>query len=457
MAPSTADLRAAGDEAVACLREMVRFDTTNPPGHELALVRHLADGLTAEGIAVEVLESAPQRASLVARLPAATGDRRRRPLMLLSHLDVVPVEPSRWSHPPFAADLAEGMVWGRGSIDSKLTAAAHLQVLRLCRRLGLPLERDLVMVAAADEELGGVHGMKWLTEHGAELLDAEYVLNEGGGFALLIDGGPVYTCQVAEKGGADIDLVVGGRPGHASVPHGDNAIVHLGAVLQALGGKPPHRVVPSVRAFLEAAARAQARPAVAAQLRAVLDPGQCDQALAALPVGDPTRAMLDAMLRNTCAPTVLQAGVKRNVIPSRAAVQLSGRPLPGIDQAIFLADVRAALGADLAARVEMPMGTFRPGLEFPWDTPLFGALAGALARREPGAVTVPYMQTGGTDARFLRDRDTAVYGFVPMRYEPGMDYFDLCHGHDERVSVDNVHFAVAVLFDAVCALNRVAV
>ena len=103
------------------------------------------------------------------------------------------------------------------------------------------------------------------------------------------------------------------------------------------------------------------------------------------------------------------------------------------------------------------MGTFRPGLEFPWDTPLFGALAGALARREPGAVTVPYMQTGGTDARFLRDRDTAVYGFVPMRYEPGMDYFDLCHGHDERVSVDNVRFAVAVLFDAVCALNRVAV
>lgn len=451
-----ADLTAAGDEAVAHLRDMVRFDTTNPPGQETALVRHLADLLTTEGVEVEVLESAPGRANLVARLPAADRagkGNRSRPLMMLSHLDVVPVEADQWTHPPFAAELAHGMVWGRGSIDSKLTAAVHLQVLLLCKRLGLPLERDLVMVAAADEELGGVHGVKWLCEHRRDLLDAEYVLNEAGGFALLVDGRPLYTCQVAEKGGAELDLVAGGRPGHASVPHGDNPIVYLGAALQALGGRPPHRLTPSVRAFVEAAAAAQERPEVAAGLRALLEPETCDQALAGLPVGEPTRVMIDAMLRNTFAPTVLEAGVKRNVIPSSASVQLSARPLPGVDADTFLEDVRAVLGPACLDRVECRMGTFRPGLEFPWETPLFEAMGQALRRREPGAVLVPYMQTGGTDARFLRDQDTTVYGFVPMRYEPGMDFFELCHGHDERVSVDNVHFAVEVLFEVACSLN----
>jgi len=453
---SEVDLTAAGDEAVAHLREMVRFDTTNPPGNELALVRHLADILAREGIAAQVLESTPGRANLVARVPAtaaAPAGGRPRPLLLLSHLDVVPVEAEQWTHPPFAAELADGMIWGRGSIDSKLTAAAHLEVLLLCQRLGLPLERDVVMVAAADEELGGVHGVKWLVEHHRELLEAEYVLNEAGGFAVLVDGRPLYTCQVAEKGGVDLDVVATGRPGHASVPHGDNAVVHLGKALAALGGRPPHRVTPSVRAFVEVAAAAQESEAVAACLRALLDPDQCDRALADLPVSESTRAMIDAMLRNTFAPTVLEGGVKRNVIPSSAAVQLSARPLPGVTADDFLQDVRAVLGPAGQDAVECRMGTFRPGLEFPWQTPMFAAMERALQSAEPDAALVPYMQTGGTDARFFGDLDATVYGFVPMRYEPGLDFFELCHGHDERVSVANVHFAVQVLFDAVRGLG----
>ena len=444
--------RAAGDEAVARLREIIRFDTTNPPGDELPLVRHLAAELRAEGLEPQVVESEPGRASLVVRL---VGDGSRRPVMLLSHLDVVPVEPSQWSHPPFAGDLADGMVWGRGAVDCKLTTAVHMQILLLCKRLGLPLERDLVLVAAADEELGGRTGVRWLVEHHPAIFDAEYVVNEGGGFALLIDDRPVYTCQVGEKGGADLDLAAQGRPGHASVPHSDNAIVSLGPVLQSLAGKLPHRVVPSVRAFFEAAA-AGARPPVRDLLLAVLDPRQCDQALEQLPVGAPTRFMFDAMVRNTCAPTMLEAGIKRNVIPSSAQVSMSGRPLPGVDEETFRQDVEAILGGELGSGVEYRMGTFRSGLEYDHQTPLFGALAQALTRQESDAVLVPYMQTGGTDARFLRDMDTTVYGFVPMRYEPGLDYFDLCHGHDERVSVDNVHFALDVLYDAVRDLNGIS-
>ena len=435
---------APGAEAVARLQEMLRFDTTNPPGHELPLVRHLAAQLAAEGLEPQVLEADPQRASLAVRL---RGDGSERPLLLMSHLDVVPAEPERWSHPPFAGEIAGGVLYGRGAIDSKLTAAVHLQALLMCHRRKLPLKRDLVVIAAADEERGGVNGMAWIAGNHPEWLDAEYGVNEGGGFAVLVDGRPIYTCQVAEKGGADVDLVARGRPGHSSVPHDDNPIVHLGAVQTRLGGKLPHRVTPAVAAFFEAAARA-VRPEVGELLRDLLDPARAEQALQALPVEPPVRGMFDAMVRNTCAPTLLEAGVKRNVIPSEAAVRLSGRPLPGVTAEEFAAEVRALVGEDVDLEMEM----FRPGVAFDHESPLFGAMEAALTRHAPGAVLAPYMQTGGTDARFLTDFDITMYGLVPMRHEPGCDFFELCHGHDERVSVANVGFAVDVTFDLVAQL-----
>ena len=170
-------------------------------------------------------------------------------------LDVVPVEPEQWTHPPFAGEVADGFVWGRGAIDSKLTTAVGLQVLRLCQRLNLPLKRDLVVVAAADEELGATYGVQWLAQNHPEVFDAEYGINEAGGFALLVDGRPLYTCQVGEKGGANLDIVAHGRPGHSSVPHDENPIFYLGQILsQMAGGKMPHRLPNSVQAFFEAAA-----------------------------------------------------------------------------------------------------------------------------------------------------------------------------------------------------------
>ena len=442
---------AAGGEAVSRLRRMLRFDTTNPPGNELPLVEHLAAELTREGLQPQVMVSAPNRANLVVRL---RGDGSQRPLLLLSHLDVVPAEPSQGTHPPFAAEVADGLVFGRGAVDSKLTTAVHMQVLLACWRLGVTLKRDLVLVAAADEEKGARHGMAWMVENHPEVFDAEYGINEAGGFALLVDGKPVYTCQVGEKGGADVDLIVSGTPGHSSVPHGDNAIVHLGGVLRELEGKLPHRVPDSVRAFFEGAAAAQVQPRTAELLRAVLCAESCEAALQELPIDQPTRLMFDAMVRNTCAPTILEAGVKRNVIPSSATVQLSGRPLPGVDEAAFMREVRDLLvSGGVAAGVELELSHFRTGVEFDHRTPLFDAMAGAIRARDPEAVLVPYMQTGGTDARMLVEMDMAIYGFVPMRYEQGMDFFQLCHGHDERVSEENVHFAVAVTGDVVRILN----
>lgn len=437
------------EQAVARLQEMLRFDTTNPPGNELPLVRHLAQQLQAEGLEAHVLEAAPARASLAVRV---RGDGSERPLLLMSHLDVVPAEPARWTHPPFAGEIADGILYGRGAIDSKLTAAVHLQVLLMAHRQQQPLKRDLVLIAAADEEVGGTYGMAWLAEHHPEWLDAEYGINEAGGFAVLVDGQPIYTCQVAEKGAADIDLVARGRPGHSSVPHDDNAIVHLGEVLTTLGGALPHRVTPAVRAFFEAAA-VSARPEVGALLLDLLDPTRSAGALAALPAEPPVKGMFAAMLRNTCAPTMLEAGIKRNVIPSEATVRLSGRPLPGMTEADFMKDVSGLLGT-AAGHIDIRSARFRPGVAFDHETPLLSAMLSALQNHEPGAVLAPYMQTGGTDARYLTNLDITVYGFVPMRFEAGCDFFDLCHGHDERVSLANIAFAVDVTHDIVQLLNE---
>jgi len=440
-----------GKEAVENLQSLVRFDTTNPPGNELPLVNHLAEHLKREGLEPQILESAPGRGNLVVRLK---GDGSERPLLLLSHLDVVPAEPDRWTHPPFEGVVDEGYLWARGAIDSKLTTAVGLQVLLLCKRMGLPLKRDLVLVAAADEERGGVHGVKWLAENHPEIFDAEYGINEAGGFAVLIDGKPVYTCQVGEKGSADLNLVGRGQPGHSSVPHGDNAIFHLAKALEVLGRhKMPHQVTPSVRAFFEGAAAVQEREEVAKWLREMLDPLTKEQALENLPVSDATRLMFDAMVRNTCAPTILDAGVKRNVIPSEAIARLSGRPLPGVDEERFVREVREIVGDGVWCEME---SEFRPGAEFDHETPLFDAIQSSMKRFDPEGAVVPYMQTGGTDARFLTDRDIHIYGFIPMRYEEGEEFFELCHGHDERVSVANVQFGVQVLFDVVSRLNGLA-
>ena len=228
----------AGNEAVERLRRMLRFDTTNLPGNELALARDLAREARENGLIADVYESAEERGNLVIRLK---GDGSQRPLLLLSHLDVVPAEPDQWTFPPFAGELSEGYVWGRGAIDSKLTGAVMMQVLLMIHRAKVDLKRDLVLVAAADKELGAAYGVDWLVQNHPDVFDAEYGINEAGGFTVVIDGQPLYLVQVAEKGSAPVDLIARGRPGHSSVPHGENAIVDLGGALAKLGkAKLPH-------------------------------------------------------------------------------------------------------------------------------------------------------------------------------------------------------------------------
>lgn len=436
-------------ETVEHLRALVRIDTTNPPGDERPAADYVAGVCEKAGLRVEVVESGLRRGNVVARM---RGTGSARPLLFLSHLDVVPAEPSKWTHPPFGADLAGGHVWGRGSVDSKLTTAVGLMALLLCARQGVPLKRDLILAATASEEGGGpANGAAWLAQNRKDLIDAEYVINEGGGFALEIGGKRFYVCQSAEKGGFQVDLVGKGMSGHASVPNDDNAIVHLAQAIGRLGaGRLGFHVTETTRRFFEGVAAAQGRGEHTRLLRDMLDPEREPDVFRRLPTDGPTQLMFDAMLRNTAAPTMLRGGLKRNVIPSEAVVSMSGRPLPGQTQEGFRAELREKVGDG----VEIIEQGWRPGLESSPDTPLFGALERALRRSDPEGQVVPFLMTGGTDACRLGPLNATIYGFLPMRYEPGMAYFDLCHGHDERVSEASVGFGVRVLFDAICELNN---
>ncbi|HEX4476067.1 MAG TPA: M20/M25/M40 family metallo-hydrolase, partial [Polyangiaceae bacterium] len=247
-AVSAIDWQAMGREAVAHLKALIRLDTTNPPGNERIATDYIAGVLDREGIRYDVVESAPTRASLVARLG---GNGKKAPFLLNAHTDVVPVEQSRWRHEPFSGEEHEGCVWGRGAIDMKNMAAMSLTILVVLRRLGVPLDRDLIFAAVADEEAGSRLGSRFLVEAHPELVRAEYVLNEIGGYSYYFGDAVFYPIQVAEKGICWFELVAQGTAGHGSMPRPDNAVVRIGRAIEALGRvRLPQHNTPVVESFL---------------------------------------------------------------------------------------------------------------------------------------------------------------------------------------------------------------
>lgn len=430
------------EEVTVYLQELLRIDTTNPPGNEIRAARYLEGVLSEEGFEPLVMESAPGRGNLVARLK---GSGEAPPLILLSHLDVVPAEAEKWTHHPFGGELAEGYIWGRGAVDMKNLTAIEMMVLILCRRYQLPLKRDLILVATADEETGGKLGAGWLAEHHPGLLEAEYAINEGGGFPILVGGKSFYTCQVAEKGVCWMKLIARGKPGHGSIPHDDNAVLHLARVLDRLGrAEPPIHLTDTVAEFLRRIAQEQERD-VASQIEDFLV-GKAERLnLEELPIDPFIALMLNAMLHNTFTPTILRAGSKTNVIPSEAIATIDGRVLPGQEKAAVLGELVEAIGEEMEKRVE----EFRPGLETSFATPLYEAICQVMAQHDPEGIIVPYMVTGGTDAMHLAKRGVKVYGFCPTRYDPGLSPLELAHAHDERISQENLLFGTRVIFDLV--------
>jgi acetylornithine deacetylase/succinyl-diaminopimelate desuccinylase-like protein len=428
-------------EAVQYLQDLLRIDTTNPPGNELAAAEYLAGVLRAEGYDPIVLEAAPQRGNMIARLK---GDGSLPPLLLYTHLDVVPAEPEHWTHPPFAGEVADGFVWGRGALDMKSVAAMQLMTVLLLKRAGMALKRDVIFAATADEEIDSDVGADWLVTQHPDLVRAEYGLSEMGGHTLYLEGKKFYPIMCAEKGTCWIKLRARGKPGHGSLPHADHAVMHLVHALDRVMAHPlPLHFTATASTFVQRLARSVGGT-TGLLLSAVLNPLLHDAALKAIP----DRSLADslhAIFHNTISPNQLRAGYKANVIPSEAEAILDGRMLPGFDPEAFLAEVRPRLGDGLEITIEHTS----PPLEVSSETPLFNSIEQQLARSDPGAIVVPYMMTGATDAKLFAKLGTQCYGFAPLKLQPDTPFDGLIHGHDERVSLDAVAFGVKVLFETV--------
>lgn len=431
------DWNALQDEVTRHLQALIRFETVNPPGNETPLAEYLAGVLRREGIAAEVVESAPGRGNLVARL---RGRGHGRPLLLMAHSDVVSVERDKWTRDPFGGELVDGRVWGRGAVDTKGLVACELGVMLTIQRLGLPLERDLIFAVFADEEAGGQYGACWMWEHRRDLIDAEFAINEGGGMALTLGGQRFYLCQTGEKGAARLRLTARGQPGHASMPIPDTAMQHAARATLTLSTHTfPTVLTPTVTRFLHEIARALGG-SVRQQIESALaDPTW--ERLAALPLGPGERRLLYAMTRNTAVPTIVRGGHRINVIPSEVVVEVDGRILPGQEPEAFAAEVQRLVGP----HVEVELTTRGRGLEADPDSPLFRTISETMAELDPGARVVPYLIPGGTDAKCLPG--ITVYGFMPMRDHP--EEFELAHAHDERISVSTLGFATRALFEIV--------
>ena len=438
------------DESVKHLQQLIRFDTTNPPGNETPAAEYVAGVLAAEGIETRVLECVPGRGSAVARL-RGTGE--EPPLLLMSHIDVVAAQPQDWAHPPFAGDVVDGYLWGRGSVDTKNATAIQMTALLAIARSGIPLKRDLLLAATADEEFGGT-GIEYVVREHPEWVTAEYALNEGGGEAFVVGGRHVYAFQIAQKGGTNVRMVARGDAGHSSVPYPENAVSRLAAAITRLKEHPlPHRVISTTQRFFEGLAEASDDEGLAQALRDMLDPERQATAVQQLGVDDYLTRMFSAMMRNIAEPTIVKAGYKTNVMPAEAEATINSRALPGVSHTELLQEVRDAAGEE----VELHPTGFSGGLEFelPDDDPLLVAARQAIGARDPGAVTLPYLSCGGTDAMYLQPVGTKVVGFTPMRPDPAGYLLELAHSHKERIAVDNLLFGTQVLVDMICYLNGV--
>ncbi len=448
----------ATDECVEHLRSLIRIPSVNPPdlpdgaagrdssGGETAAAAYCAEVLGSAGIAAEVLETEPGRGSCFARLPAAVAH-PEPPLVLLSHLDVVPVEAEAWRRDPFGAEVVDGEVWGRGAVDMKDMIAMELSVMLQLHRSGAALRREVIFAAVADEEAGGLHGaLHWVRQRpdlfaSSDGRPAGAALNEVGGYSMTVGGRRAYAIQVAEKGIVWTRIRATGTPSHGSMPSPDNAAIKLARAVAALADAPrPARVIPVVRGFFEGLGLGE----VVTLAEAGRD-AEASAALASVVDDEVVRRSLEAMVRDTVTPNVMHAGRKVNVVPGTGEAELDIRSLPGTDQHALLGELQELVGTD--ARVE-PIHVMPP-VEWPADAEIVRLMDDALRRADPDATPLPMMITPGTDAKALALLGIPTYGFAPLRLEANVPFLSLFHANDERIPVSALRFGLPVLHEVV--------
>ena len=424
---------AVEDEVVELCRDLIRFESVNDgtgrgPG-ERAAAEYVAGKLEEVGLEAQVFESAPNRTSVVARME---GEDTSRPALLIhGHLDVVPAEPKQWTYDPFAAEVADGCIWGRGAVDMKDMDAMVLSMVRDRMRTGRKPPRDVVLAFVADEEAGGVFGAQWLVDNKPELFaDCNEGISEVGGFSLTVsDDVRLYLIETAQKGMAWIKLTATGTAGHGSMVNNDNAVTRLCEAVARVGSYDfPIHVTKTVRAFLGEVSDA---------FGIELDADDMEATVAKL---GPLARIVGATLRNTANPTMLDAGYKHNVIPGSASAMIDGRFLPGFEK-----EWETELDAAIGPGVTREYTHYDIALETEFEGSLVDAMTAALKAEDPGARAIPYTLSGGTDAKSFSRLGIRGFGFSPLRLPKDLDFSGMFHGVDERVPLDALEFGTRVL------------
>lgn len=427
------DWKSVTDEAIEYLVEMVKFDTTNPPGNELECAQYLGDLLSKEGIEPLVLESEPRRGNVIGKLK---GDGSKKPLLLMSHLDVVHAESSRWEVPPFSGEIRNGDLWGRGTLDMKGLSIMHLMSMFLLKRQGAPLKRDIIFMGNADEEAGGRLGAQWVVDNHFDKVESEFVLTEGG-TGMSINDKTVFLCANAEKGMTWGKLNAKGTPGHGSLPHDDNATLHMSRAIEKLAKHQPEIVLTDTfNNFVDALTSADSRGYL---LKLLGVPGVGRLILKMI-----KEDFIRVMVQSTITPTAIKGGVKVNVIPDSCELMLDCRILPGVTREGL---ERRILDIVDSEKIDLEFEIFSPASESKIQTKMFSIVDKVTTSNFPDSVVSSFMLPGGTDARFLRWKGISSYGFMPVVLN--RDDIASIHGDNEKISIEGFSSGLRAMYHIV--------
>jgi acetylornithine deacetylase/succinyl-diaminopimelate desuccinylase-like protein len=441
--PTQEELNAATE----LLQGLIQIDTSNPPGNEREAADMLTWQLQSAGITPEIVGNDHDRPNIVAKVEASPANRTGPPLVLSSHLDVVPVpDPEDWKYPPFSGEIAEGCVWGRGAIDMKGFATMALTAVKLIKQHKLPITRDVIFVAVSDEEAGTEKGSKWLVENRPDLLDSpEYVLNEVGGFTVHRNGRRFYPVHVAEKGIAWLRLTAKGKPGHSSMAVHDSALSRIGeAIVKISKATLPFHITEDAVRFIEGFSRFESK--TAQRVSKLMFSSTAGPAILKL-IPDPSqRASIEAILRNTATPTrITGADGAINMIPHTASVDIDGRLIPGQKASDLIAELRKVIGDREGKIYEFEVLRESQGVTFPTGTELYREIESVMGEADPEGHVVPSMIPGFTDSQNYAKLGATCYGFYPLKLDESIDFASMFHGDNERIPIDGFHWGIETL------------
>jgi acetylornithine deacetylase/succinyl-diaminopimelate desuccinylase-like protein len=423
-------------EAIHHLQEYIRINTVNPPGNEIEGAKFFKKIFDADSVPCQLFESSPGRGNCLATLK---GSGQKKPILLLNHMDVVPVERHRWEVDPFKGTIKDGYLYGRGALDDKSMGIVEMMVLLILKREKIPLKRDLLCFAAADEEVGGRWGVQWAMENLPPLRESEYALNEGGYIMLNNSGAPDrYEISNGQKVIFQLQLKAQGTSGHGSMPHSNNPNVKLVQALDRLmKWETPFNLLPMVKEyFLRMAPK---KPPDERRFFEDIEKGLMDPLFSKRLLSNPT---FNAMVRNTISLTILQGGTQTNVIPSESTATLDCRLIPGSSKENFLKEIKKRLGDDIEVGVKSESLSLPPS---PFDTDLFRAIQKFANENDPDCPVVPHLLPGATDSRLLREKGIIAYDFCPFRLTE--KELMIVHGNNERIAIENLRFGMRMMLE----------